>query len=76
MSLLNLKNLVDERKTISFYLTPEDMQDKGKYVCEISSSDDEHLLFGNSIESLLSKLERRDVQLIPKPKKIDKEDSN
>jgi hypothetical protein len=61
MSLLHLKSLVDEKKTLTFRLAPDDMKEKGKYICEINSVDDEHILFADTIENLMNKLERKDV---------------
>jgi len=60
MSLQALKSLIEENKTVTFYLNDaEPIKDHGKYVCQISFKDDEHLIFSDSIEELFSKLERR-----------------
>lgn len=64
MSMQSLESLVDEKRTVSFYLAPEALKSKGKYVCEIGSSDDEHLLFADSFDELLNKLERKSLKTV------------
>jgi hypothetical protein len=62
MSMQHITSLVDSGKTVSFYLAPENIKNKGKYICEVSIKDDGHIIFAETIESLLTKLERKNVQ--------------
>jgi hypothetical protein len=62
MSLEAIKNLIESGKTVSFYLTPENLKEHGMYTCQISAKDDEHLVFADTLLMLSEKLQRRDVQ--------------
>lgn len=59
MSMDHLQKLMDEGKKISFYLSPSPYH--SKYVCDIDDRrDEEHLVFADSIQGLLQKLERKE----------------
>jgi len=61
VSAQHIANLIDNGKIVSFCLST----DKGKYVCEISSKEkgkEERFVFGDTIEEILNKLERKDIQ--------------
>jgi len=58
-----MRALLEQGKTISFYMSSESSKDHGLITCQISSKNDEHhLVFADTIEHLFEKLYRRDVQ--------------
>ena len=65
MSLEHLARLLDEGRRVSFFLSPD--SDRGKYVCDVGSKDEEHFVFANSVEGLVMKLERREMSKGPCP---------
>jgi len=55
----HLTKLIDEGKKISFYLSPSPHH--AKYVCDIEDrKDEEHMVFADTVQGLLVKLERRE----------------
>ena len=59
MSIEHLAKLIDEGKKISFYLSPSPHH--SKYVCDIEDrKDEEHMVFADTVQGLLIKLERKE----------------
>jgi hypothetical protein len=58
MSVQHLTKLIHEGKRVSFYLSPT--PHRGKYVCDVDIKDDEHLVYADTVEELLRKLERKE----------------
>jgi hypothetical protein len=58
----HLKKLVEDGKTVAFYLAPKEVEDRGIYICEIGSKDTELFVFAETFEDLFNKLERKDFQ--------------
>jgi len=54
-----IQKLIDEGKIVSFYKSPD--QERGLYVCEIHVTDEDCLLYADTIAELLHKLERKDI---------------
>lgn len=54
-----VKKLVDQRRKVHFYLTPESI-DKGKYTAEVEFNDEDFYVFADNFGELFSKLERKE----------------
>jgi len=59
MSMQQLTKIIDEGRQVSFFTSP--YPDRGKYVCDVGSEDEEHFVFANSIEGLFNKLNRKEI---------------
>jgi hypothetical protein len=57
-----LSKLVDEGKTITFYYSPDEGKER-LYTAEISKKDEEIFVYAQSMQSLLAKLERKDIHI-------------